>query len=362
MGYDDERIYLDDRLLPLGALSLTLSYTINVPANINHIKCNYSETGAAAATKFIFLNVATSSSTPLWIDHCEMNYVVEHNSPRTVIVSHATFGGTTPSSYIAGSGAGTLYLEDVTISPGVTFVPGQAAYFGQFDDEGPEPSGTPPTSQATPKVIANDTTIWGIGVKYERPTGGQLNSGSAMKVYGIFTYPIDCPVWPPNPLANLGTATVTSLVGNGTTATATFPALAEPFDNMHYVSISGATPSSFNGIFMGVGTQTSTTYIYPSSFNVTASGTIKITGQQCPNLGISGITLNDSTFSGDWLQFGISTTEPQGISYYLSDTKNGTLRTIHTTSFTAPQLMPFMYSTPSNSGAAVKSTSETDER
>lgn len=349
--------------LPPGALSLTQSYTVSVPANINHIKCNYSETGATAATQFIFLNVATNSSTPLWIDHCEMNYVVEHNSPRTVIVSHATLGGTTPSSYIAGTSAGTLYLEDVTISPGVTFVPGQSVYFWQFDDEGPEPSGTPPTSLATPKVIANGATIWGLGAKHERPTGWQLNSGSAMKVYGIFTYPIDCPVWPPNPLANLGTATVTSLAGNGVTATATFPALTGtytgPFDNVHYVRISGAMPSNFNGFFLGTGTQTSTTYTYPSSQNVTASGTIKITGQQCPNLGISGITLNDSTFSGDWFEFGVSTTQPQGISYYLSDTKNGTLLTIPTTSFTSQQLMPFMYSAPSTPAAAPKSAVKT---
>jgi hypothetical protein len=342
---------------PAGALTLTGSTTVGVPANINHIKCNYSETGASSATKFITFNVASNSSTPLWIDHCEMNYIVEQNSSRTVIVSHATLGGTAPSSYIAGTGAGPLYLEDVTITPGVTFVPGQSVYFWQFDDEGPEPSGTPPTSQATPKVIANGATIWGLGAKHERPTGWQLNSGSAMRVYGIFTYPIDCPVWPPNPLANLGTTTVTSLVGNGATATATFPALTGtytgPFDNLHYVSISGATPSTFNGFFLGTGTQTSTTFTYPSTLNVAASGTIKITGQQCPNLGISGITLNDSTFSGDWFQFGVSTTQPQGISYYLSDTKNGTLLTISTTSFTSQQLMPFMYSAPSTPETAL---------
>jgi len=338
--------------LPPAALTLSQTYTVSVPANINHIKCNYSETGASSATKFIFLNVASYSSTPLWIDHCEMNYVTEQNSARTVIISHATMGGTTPSSYIAGTGAGSLYLEDVTITPGVTFVPGQSVYFWQFDDEGPEPGGTPPTSLATPKVTANGATIWGVGAKHERPTGWVLNAGSAMKVYGIFTYPIDCPVWPPNPIANLGTTTVTTLVGNGTTATATFPALSGtytgPFDNVHYVSISGSTSSGVNGFFLGTGTQTATTYTYPSVLNGPASGTIKIAGQQCPNLGISGITLNDSTFSGDWFQFGVSATQPQGINYYLSDTKTGTLRTIPTTSFSTQQLMPFMYSVPSD--------------
>jgi hypothetical protein len=149
--------------LPPGALTLSQSYTVNIPANINHIKCNYSETGASSATLFIFLNVASYSSAPLWIDHCEMNYVTEQNSARTVIVSHATMGGTTPFSYIAGTGAGTLYLEDITVSPGVTFVQGQSVYFWQFDDEGPEPGGTPATSPATPKVIANGATIWGVG-------------------------------------------------------------------------------------------------------------------------------------------------------------------------------------------------------
>jgi hypothetical protein len=142
------------------------------------------------------------------------------------------------------------------------------------------------------------------------------------------------------------------LVGNGTTATATFPALSGtytgPFDNIHYVSISGSTSSGVNGFFLGTGTQTATTYTYPSTLDTAASGTIKIAGQQCPNLGISGITLNDSTFSGDWLQFGVSATQPQGINYYLSDTKEGTLRTIPTTSFSTQQLMPFMYSVPSD--------------
>jgi hypothetical protein len=98
-------------------------------------------------------------------------------------------GGTTPSSYIAGTGAGRFYLEDVTITPGVTFVPGQSVYFWQFDDEGPEPGGTPPTSLATPKVIANGATIWGRGAKHERPTGWELNAGSAMRVYGYLLIP-----------------------------------------------------------------------------------------------------------------------------------------------------------------------------
>jgi hypothetical protein len=139
-----------------------------------------------------------------------------------------------------------------------------------------------------------------------------------MRVYGIFTYPIDCPVWPSNPATNLGSTTVTTLVGNGTTAIATFPALTGtytgPFDNTHFVGISGATPSGFNGYFLGTGTQTTTTYTYPSTIVGTASGTIKITGEQCPNLAISGITLNDSSFSGDWFQFGPSATGDQLLS------------------------------------------------
>jgi hypothetical protein len=176
--------------LPPGTYNSSANPVVTVPDSVNYINFNVSQFSLANTTRYITINVAGTSSTPLIIDGCMYtNCAVNHTGTRTVVLQD--YGGT----YQAQSGAGNLYIDDLDITgsypnlannagPGPTFYSSQKIWARQLDIENGTTHGT-----IYPKFVCNGATMWLLGYKTEQDSPSVVETNQCQaELFGFFFY------------------------------------------------------------------------------------------------------------------------------------------------------------------------------
>jgi hypothetical protein len=285
-------------------------------------------------SSFVIFNVGgASTDLPLFFDKCMLDYSYNLSGSRTVIIND----GYMASSSVVSTGTNTLFIEDTQFPANQRIGPGQHFYARQLDIEA-----------ALNKVTCVGCTFVALGYKSER-VGAQLTltSGGQAEIFGWYQYPVGCAVTPTNPPRNTAVASNVSLSANGGIVTATFAPIARPYDPDQFVSIKGASPNGFNGVYHPLANPapTTTSFSYGASSGAgEASGSITVTGTQCPNVGSTNFDVQDSAIFGNGFMFVPS--GGTGVQYLVTETKNGVRLTVPATDYVTTQIENMYYSLP----------------
>ena len=309
------------------------SYTVTVPLKINHVQC-YGNIISPPTSFVIFNVVGSATDAPLIFDKCMLDYSYNLSGSRTVAIND----GYMASSSVVSTGTNTVFIEDTQFPANQTIGPGQHFYGRQLDIE-----------TALNKATCVGCTFIALGYKSER-IGPQLTltSGGRAEILGWYQYPVGCAVTPSNPPRNTAVATNVSLSANGGIVTATFAPIARPYDPGQFVSIKGASPKGFDGIYHPLTNPapTTTSFSYEASLVAgNASGSITVTGTQCPNVGSTNFDVQDSAIFENGYMFVPS--GGTGVQYLVTETKNGVRLTMPATDYVTTQVENMYYSLPS---------------
>ena len=310
------------------------NYTVNIPSKINHIQC-YGNIISPPSSFVTFSVSGSSTDAPLIFDKCMLDYSYHLSGSRTVVIKD----GYMASSSVVSSGTNTLFIEDTQFPANQTIGPNQHFYARQLDIE-----------TAMNKATCISCIFVALGYKSER-VGPQLTltSGGRADIFGWYQYPVGCAVTPANPQRNTAVASRVSLSAKKGIVTAAFPPIQKPYDPSQYVDVKGASQKAFNGSYHPLSNPapTSTSFSYEaSSASGEASGSITVTGTQCPNVGATNFSVQDSAIFENGFMFVPS--GATGVQYLMIETKNGVTLNAPASDYLSTQIVNMYYSLPAD--------------
>lgn len=161
---------------PPGVYPFGGTVNIPVPTCINHIQL-YGLQPTPTSSQITF-TVSGTSATPLVIDRCSLYCAIVQGSSRTVVLTHGAF-----NTYVAASGAGSLFLEDATVEVAPTYVAGQSVWARDYDAET-----NPDVGQ---QFTCVGCVLWVLGLKTENTIpSGLLTTHAQAEIFGGFLYPV----------------------------------------------------------------------------------------------------------------------------------------------------------------------------